>query len=170
MKDSLEIVNRVIAEHSSIRQHVKLVGGSLNDMEVLSSIQRAQASWVQSPVKGLPEKQAQLEEAVGYFYEGLRTHFAYEEQHLVPLLGEILGKALILEHQEIRGEMEKSRAAIAETKLEALSQEELLSKRSQMQQVIARLRRAVEEHATSEELILRMMKRALEAEREKPLV
>lgn len=71
-------------------------------------------------------------------------------------------RALILDHQQIKKEINEAKKVSADTKLEGLSREELLSKELHIQQVAHRLSRLVEEHATREETILEMVQRALE--------
>ena len=51
---------------------------------------------------------------------------------------------------------------VADTRLEGLSPEELLSKKSHIQQVVSGICQMIVEHATHEETILKMIKRALE--------
>lgn len=71
-------------------------------------------------------------------------------------------RALVLEHREILSEIAEAKSMIAEAKLESSSREELLSQESHMQQMINSTCLLVEEHATKEEAILDMVKRALE--------
>lgn len=163
MPDNLAIVLRIISEHHSIRQHVRLVGDSVNDIEALFSLQKAHSGWAQSSVGTLSEKQKQLEQLIIGLEEGLKNHFYYEEKFLPPILGEIVMKALLLEHHDIGKELERAKAAVTDTKLEGLPQNELLAKKTELQQMISNICQTVEHHASDEELILKMVKRALEA-------
>lgn len=163
MPDNLAIVLRIIAEHHAIRQHVRLVGDSVNDMEALFNLQKAHSGWAQSSVGTVAEKQRQLGQLIVSLEEGLKNHFFYEEKYLPPILGEILMKALLLEHHDINKDIERAKAAVADTKLEGLPQNELLAKKTELQQMISNICQTVEHHASDEELILKMVKRALEA-------
>ena len=162
MLDSLAIINKVIAEHHTIRGHIKLAGETVNDFEALASARRTYASWSQSSIQELADTQNKLQQAVSYLSEGLKNHFSLEEEALSPLLGELLTKALVLEHQGIRNELAEAKSKIVDTRLEGLSQPELLAAKSDIQQVMASLSHMIEEHASKEETILGMMKRALE--------
>jgi len=162
MLDKLAIINRVIEEHQAIRQYVKLAGDSVSDWEALSSLERARADWIPGRLEILSEKQKRLQQTMSALEEGLKNHFAFEEKALPPLLGELLARALILEHQEIKKEIDKAKSITAEAKLEGLSRDELLSKESNIQQMVDSICQLVEEHATREETILAMMQRALE--------
>jgi len=162
MKDNLAIINKVIEEHRAIRGHVKLVGDSVSDIEALFSLRKAHSAWSQSSLEMLSEKQRQLQQAMSFLDEGLKNHFSFEEKALPPLLGELLMRALVLQHREIRAEMGKAKTMVADTELGGLSRQELLSKRSQIQQRISHICQVVEEHAASEETILKMMREALQ--------
>jgi hemerythrin superfamily protein len=162
MTDNLAIINKIIEEHHSIRGHVKLVGDSVSDIEALFGLRRAHSVWSQSSLETLSEKRRQLQQAISFLDEGLRNHFSFEEKALPPLLGELLMRALVLQHRKIRAEIDTAKTTVTDTKLEELSQEELLSKRSQIQQRISHICQIIEEHAAEEETILKMMREALQ--------
>lgn len=164
MPDYLAIICEVISQHQYIRQNVKLVGDSVSDMEALFSLQKAHSGWAQSSIEALSERLRQLEQVIKRLDEGLKKHFHFEEKALPPILGEILLKALVLEHRNIGKEMGNTRVILSDTKLEGLTQEELLSKKAYLQQMISKISQVVEAHTSEEELILRTIKRALEAE------
>ena len=162
MPDALAVINRVIAEHRVIRENVKLTGETVNDIEALVTLQRAHAQWTQSSIAALIEKQMQMQQAISFLEEGLKNHFGYEEKYLPPLFGEILMKALLLEHHQISRQIKDAKTTLADIKLEGLEQRELLSKKSQIQQMTGNISRTIEEHASHEEIILNMMRQALE--------
>jgi hemerythrin len=165
MADNLAIVNRAIEEHHNIRGHLKLVGDSISDLEALFSLQKARPDWILSSPEALLEKQAKLQQTISTLDEGLKNHFSFEERLFPPLFGELLMQALILEHRGIKKQIDEAKSLIANTKLEGLSQKELLSRKAQIQQKIEGILQVVEEHAGREETILKMLKKALEAKR-----
>ena len=162
MLDKLAIIKRVIDEHQTIRRHVKLVGDSISDQEALLSLQKASADWIPGRLEVLAEKHDKLRQTIGFLDEGLKNHFAFEEKALPPLFGELLMKALLLEHKEITDEINRVKSVVAGTKLEGSSREELLSREADIQQMINSICELVEEHAGKEETILEMLQRALE--------
>jgi len=162
MENYLATIRKVIEEHQTIREHVKLVGDSVSDREALTSLERARADWIPGRLEILAEGQKKLQQVLSSLDEGLKNHFAFEGTALRPLLGELFMRALLLEHREIEREIDKAKSMVAKAKLEGLNREELLSKESQMQQMINSICLLVEEHATKEEAILDMIKRALE--------
>jgi hypothetical protein len=164
MADNLAIVNRAIEEHHAIRGHVKLVGDSVNDLEALFSLQKARPVWILSSPEALAEKKNRLQQTLSALDEGLKNHFNFEDKLFPPLFGELLMQALKIEHRGIKNQIEGAKSLVAKIKLEGLSQKELLSKKSQIQQKVEDILQSVEEHATKEETILKMLKKTLEAE------
>ena len=162
MQDKLAIIRRIIDEHQTIKGHLKLVGDSVSDQEALAALQKAHADFIPGRLEVMSEKQKKLQQTMSALEEGLKNHFAFEEKSLPPLLGELLMQALVLEHREIKNEIDEAKSTVESIKLEGLSREKLISKESHMQQMIENICQLVEEHATKEEAILEMVQRALE--------
>jgi len=162
MQDKLAIIRRIIDEHQTIKGHLKLVGDSVSDQEALAALQKAHADFIPGRLEVMSEKQKKLQQTMSALDEGLKNHFAFEEKALPPLLGELLMQALVLEHREIKNEIDEAKSTVESIKLEGLSREKLISKESHMQQMIDNICQLVEEHATKEEAILEMVQRALE--------
>ena len=162
MQDKLAIIRRIIDEHQTIKGHMKLVGDSVSDQEALATLQKAHADFIPGRLEVMSEKQKKLQQTMSALDEGLKNHFAFEEKALPPLLGELLMQALVLEHREIKNEIDEAKSTVESTKLEGLSREELISKESHIQQMIDSICQLVEEHATKEEAVLEMVQRALD--------
>ena len=162
MLDALAVITRAISEHHAIRGHIKLAGDTVNDIEALFTLQRTQSGWSQTSITALIEKQNQLLQTISFLEQGLKNHFAFEEEALPPLFGELLMKAILHQHYEIGRQIETAKTTLANIKLEGTDQQELLSKRPVIQRNIDNLCRTVEEHASHEEIVLNMMKKALE--------
>ncbi len=162
MPDALAVITRAISEHYAIREHVKLAGDTVNDIEALFTLHRTQSGWSQTSITALIEKQNQLLQTASFLEQGLKNHFGFEEKALPPLFGELLMKSILHEHHEIGRQIETAKTTLANINLEGLGQRELLSRKSVIQQNINNLCQAVEEHAQHEEVILNMMKKALE--------
>ncbi|OGO00624.1 MAG: hypothetical protein A2Y90_01365 [Chloroflexi bacterium RBG_13_52_12] len=162
MTDTLNVINKAIEEHHNIRENLKQTGDSMTDIEALFTLNQASAMWGQSSIQDLKEKQEQLLKAVSALEQGLKLHFGFEEKELPPLLGEVLMKTLIQEHSEIAGMIESAKASLSETVPEGLSQPELLTRKAKIQEIIHYIVHGVEEHAKHEEVILTMIKKAME--------
>jgi len=161
MTDALSTLKRIKEEHLNIRRHLKLVGDSVGDMEAMGSLERARAEWVPGRPEALAEKQKRLQQTLSFLDEGLRNHFALEESHLPPLIGDLFMRALILDHRDIMKYVDDTRSMAANIDTEGLAREELLSKDSQVQQAIEHLRGLIEDHASKEETLLSMLETAL---------
>jgi len=161
MLDNLTIINKVIEEHQIIRRHIKLIGDRLPDREALRSLEKAQADLIPGRSEVLSEEQGKVQQTLSLVDEGLKNHFSFEEKTLPALLGKLLMQGLVLEHRNIQNEISKAKLVVSDTKLEGLKREELLSKELHLQQAVSGICQRVEEHATKEEAILRMIQKAL---------
>lgn len=162
MENYLEVIRRLVEQHRTIRSQVRLAGQSVSDLEAMSNIQKEYQGWVLSPTDNLIEAQKKLHEAMSALQAGLNSHFGYEERTLPPLFGDVLMEALLIEHRELRRGLEQAGSVLVNLKLEGLSREELLARRSRMRQVMDELYQRIEEHAGKEEKIFSMIQRALE--------
>ena len=160
--DNLAIINKVIEEHQTLRGHVKLVGDSISDQEAIASLTKARTDWIPGRPEIMAEKQKRLQQALSSLDEGLKNHFDSEEEVLPSLLGELVMRAIILDHREIIKEIDKAKSLAADIQIEGLSRDELMSQESHIQRVINRISYLVEDHANSEEVILRMAEKALQ--------
>ena len=164
MADNLTIVNRALEEHHTIRGHVKLVGDTISDLEALFSLQKARPDWILSSIEALGEKQDVLLQTISTLDEGLKNHFSFEEKVFPPLFGKFLMQALILDHREMKRRIDETKSLLDTSKLEGLSQRELLSRKTHIQQKVEDILQLVEEHAGKEETILKMLQKALAAQ------
>lgn len=161
MLDNLAIISRIKDEHQNLQGHVKLAGDSISDQEAIASLRGAHTDWIPGRLEILAEKQKKLQRTLSFLDEGLRNHFAFEEEVLPPLLGELFMRALILDHREIVKQIDEAKSIAADTKLEGSKREELLSKESHIQRLIDGISHLVQDHATKEETLLEMLERAL---------
>ncbi len=161
MAETENIIEKTIAEHHDIRENIRLTGDSLTDVEALFILRNAYSGLTQSPTGELTVKQDRIIQALNALEQGLKNHFSFEEKELPSLFGPQLMKAIVFEHQEIAGQIRKAKETVAEIKLEGLDRQELLSRKTGIQETINRLLQAIEEHANNEETILKMMRKAL---------
>ena len=165
MQDNLAMINRIIEAHNTIRGNIKLVGDSVTDLEALFSLQKTDAGWSLSSLETLAENKGKLLQTLSALDEGLRNHFRLEEHALPPILGEILMLALALDHKEIGKLLGDAKTVVADAKLDGLSQEKLLKKKSEIQRSVTDILQKVEEHARKEEIVLKMAQKALESKK-----
>jgi hemerythrin len=168
MAGELEVIDQVIAQHKIIRLNLQGVQTSLTDFDALFSLQKAQSGWAQSSVDKLLDQKRQLQDALNRVQKGLNAHFSYEEEALPPLFGKAFTRALLVVHREIRQYIEKTISMANSTKLEGLSQPELLTEKSHLQEATNTLGQMVEQHANTEEQMLAMLRRAFSGEATSP--
>lgn len=162
MSDGLDILRKVIEQHRAIEGQIELVADSISDQEAVVSLERAQPDWIIGRPEILSERQNKLKQIINSLDEGLKNHFAYEEKALPPLLGELLMRALMLDHQQIREQIDEAKSIVADTRLVGLSREELLTKESDMRQMVNNVCQLIKGHAAREEIILGIVGRELE--------
>jgi hypothetical protein len=163
MADTIKVIEKAIEEHRHIRTGLKHAGDSVTDIEAMFTLNKEYARWSQSSVKELKDKQGELLQAVSALAQGLQRHFGFEAEALPPLLGDVLMKTILQEHGEIAGLLDKVKDSLREGTLEGLNQRQLLLKKAEIQTNIHQIIEVVEEHATHEETILKMIQKALEA-------
>jgi hemerythrin len=161
MEDKLKIIKAVIDQHKAIREHTGFVGAALSDQEALTSLEKVRADWTPGRIEALSERHSRLQQVLSGLDEGIKKHFTFEEKALPTLLGDLLMRALWLEHREIEKEIDEARTIAADMPLEVSDREELLSNESRVQQRIGVVLQFIEDHATKEEMILEMVRRAL---------
>jgi hypothetical protein len=164
MPDAITIIDKIIEEHHKIRENIKLAGDSLNDIEASFLISKAYSGWTQSSATELAAKRDQLIQALSALEQGLAAHFGYEEKHLPPLFGELLTKALLHEHREVRRKIESAGKTVADIEINTDDSQQLLSRKTVVQESVNHLLQAVEEHAGHEETVLLMLRAGLESE------
>jgi hemerythrin len=163
MSDYLAKVSEILEEHRTIRSNVKLVGDSVSDQEALASLKGMRSAWTPGRLEMMSERQLKLTQTMSFLEEGLRNHFSKEEEVLPQVLGEFLMRALLSEHQEIKGAISRVKAVAGATELEGMSQEELTAHDSELRQVVNSLSQLIEGHADKEDMMLEMVERAIEA-------
>ena len=162
--DDLAVIRRAIEEHHRIRGNIRLAGEAVNDMEALFSLQQANADWGQGSVAKLTETTDKVQRAVNGLKEGLQNHFGFEEKYLPPVFGHNLMHAIVVEHDEVRQKLQECSASVV-VEVQGLPQEKLLSFRNLVQQMVSDLSNLIESHASREEMIFKMLERALEREK-----
>jgi hypothetical protein len=168
MVDQLAMVARLIEDHHKVRTNLKLVGDSVSDLEGLISLERAKPDWMLAPSELLSEKHDKLLQTISFLREGMENHFSYEEKYLPPIFGDLIMHALMLEHADIKKAMDGLQATLKNTVLAGLTSEQLMTAKWNIQQKIEDLRHLIEGHATKEDVLIQMVKRALEDKVNRP--
>lgn len=163
MINRLEIIRHIIEFHHTIRNELQRIGQSINDLEALFQLRSEYSSWSQSSIENLAESKTKLRETLKSLEEGLRKHFAYEEDNLPPILGEVMMKGLLVEHRAIRQEIKAADNLVFSTEYDSTGYEEAVLQKSRLQQAISNLAQSIENHASREETVLDMARKGLES-------
>ncbi|MBN1643703.1 MAG: hemerythrin domain-containing protein [Dehalococcoidales bacterium] len=158
MEDALEVIEKVISQHSKLTENVKTTGEKMNDIDAVFISQRETYKTAHgvSSVNNLLDKRDQLLQSVNILGDGLKKHFDYEEKVLPLVFGEFLMKDVLHDHHEILEKIENARASLV--KLEKLNREELPAKRLEILQNINDISKTVLNHKRYEEKILNLTK------------
>ena len=163
MSDARDVINKAISEHHDIKETVDLSKDSLTDIEALFALRQAYSSWTQCAPEDLKARQEQLLQVVNAVDRGLRGHWGFEEKAVKPLFGDALMKGFVGEHGEIVRRMEAARKTLTEVKLAGLEQQELLTRKTVIQEAVNYALQAIEEHTNHEEMLFKMMKKGTDA-------
>jgi|ETNmetMinimDraft_16_1059900.scaffolds.fasta_scaffold91138_1 hemerythrin len=162
MTDHLKIIQNVTNEHNALKGNIKLVGDTVTDHEATTTLQKLRSGWIPGQLDVLDTRLDNLKQALSRLKKGLDSHFAFEEKTFPPLLGDMLTKALLMEHTQIMKEMDSSQKLLSEVNFNGLSREEIIAKEMQIQQVISRLAAIVESHHEKEETVMELIRKALQ--------
>lgn len=162
MADNLEIIHHIIEFHHSLRGQIDNINGSISDVEALFGLRSEYASWTQTSLNQLSERQKKLQQTIDVLESGLQKHFAYEEENLPPIFGAIMMRGLLIEHTSIREEVENVKKMVLNTRLEGLERDEIVLHKSKFQGSINNLAQHIEKHASREEIVLDMARLGLE--------
>ena len=157
MQDEIEQVKHIIEEHTIIKERSRVVGDEINDFEALEDLKLIRDSFSGVDEIVLTDKLKELKQAMSYFIDSLRKHFADEEELFPTILGQPLARALTQEHRQITEDI-TSLIAIGDTGgLDQISQQRSPAIIMHIFQRISDLRKKVEEHALREDVVLKML-------------
>ena len=162
MTTPLEIIDRVIAEHQ-INVVLGDVRKSMGEFDALLSLQEIQSQCNQTSMDQLISQKKQVLEALSLVQNRLDNHHYFEENALRPLFGELFMKALILEHSEIRRDIEEIILIINDCMLEGFTQADLQERKTILQERISNLCLTLEQHANLEEQMLQMLRKVYQS-------
>ncbi len=164
MTDHLDIIKNVADEHNAIKGNIKLVGDTVTDSEAKRTLEKLRSEWIPGQFDVLSTRLDKLKQSLNALKAGLNNHFAFEEEAFPPILGDMLMKALLIEHKQIKQEIDDAQKLLDGVNLKGLKREEVIAKEMQVQQVITRILHIIENHANKEETMMEMLRKALEHE------
>lgn len=162
MEHNVALISSVISEHHVTRAHVRLAGDTISDEEAGRLLREARNEWIPGRPEASADRRTRLQQTLRFVADGLNNHFATEEAFLFTLLGELLARALILDHRRIIEALDEAHAAAAAMELEQLEREQLLTHELRIQRSIDHICHLIDDHARREDIVLDMMLKALQ--------
>jgi uncharacterized small protein (DUF1192 family) len=152
--------DNIMAEHDDVKKLISTVGESMNDLEAHFRLENERFDWSQSSLTALSEKQSQLLQTIDSLWESLKNHFEAEAQYFPGVFGETITRAILTEHDEIAAGIERIKNILSDTRLEGISQGEMLARKAMLQDEIGRLSGMIEEHAGVEDSLFKLVRKA----------
>ena len=151
MQSNSAIIKSMIEEHQAIRAHLELLRRSL------------EGGFYSIPKKPctLADSLKNIQLAMSYLEDGIKNHYTHEEMVMPPLLGEPLMHAIAAEHKEVQHRLDRAKALVADASLKLMSQEEFITKASEIKRVIDDICELIETHSLKEDTMLELLKRAV---------
>ncbi len=139
MANRLTTINEMKDEHEAIRAQTDMVRRNMD--RVLPDPDKAKAAAIQE---------------IEWLREGVKNHYSHEEEVLPDMLGDLMMKALVVEHRRIQAQFD--------TILRRMSDSTGKGNASEIKAMVEDACRLIEEHSLREDAILYLLQRALEAE------
>jgi hypothetical protein len=146
-------VDNLLGEHAAIRGHLDLVIGLTREWKrFLRSYGPVSKS--QKKLRDISEKRVSLIQAMGYLEDGLKNHHKHEDEVMPPLIGELLMRAIRIEHSEILEFFIKINSLLVNANLELF-----LEKGADVMNSIEELSSLASAHSSKEDGILFFLKK-----------
>jgi len=167
MEDALATIERIIAEHKTIRQRFHNLERMVNDAEAMTGFEVAKEAFMPGR---LNQKQglSQLEDTLNTIEDGLQGHFHFEELHLPPVVDrhgdeEIKSslRSIFLEHVDLRGRLAHSKKHAAELIEGGMARHQWEASAHDMRTYISHTRKLMEAHAEIEQELLHDLRKKL---------
>ncbi len=153
MYDRSPTIESLMNEHSAIRGHMELVHELIKEWDKLLDPEEAV---LKSPdkMRTVTTKRRSLMQAMGYLEEGLKNHHLHEDNVMPPLVGDLLWRAIRLEHEEMLERLDKVDSLLLNAGIESF-----VEKGTEIMQSIAGLVRVISSHSVREDGMLYFLKK-----------
>jgi len=167
MEDDLATIERVIAEHITIRRRFQNLEKAANDAEAMMGFEEAKEAFMPGR---LNQKQGlrELEDTIDTIEAGLQKHFHFEETSL-PSVVDRRGdeedksslRSILLEHVDLRSRLAHSKKHAAELVNGSMARHRWEASAHDMRAYISHTRKLLEAHAEIEQELLHKLKSKL---------
>jgi len=168
MEDDLAIIERVIAEHKTIRQHFQRLEKVANDAEAMVGLEEAKEAFMPGRL-GQKKGLLSLGNTLNTIEGGLQRHFHFEEISL-PEVVDHCGdeedraslRSILLEHADLRNRVARSKKHVAELTNADMARHRWEASAHDMRAYISHTRKLLEAHAEIEQELLHELRDRLQ--------
>jgi len=167
MEDATATIERIIAEHKTIRQRFDNLEKVANDTEAMMGFEEVKTAFMPGRLNQNKGLQA-LEDTLKMIEEGLQRHFSFEETSL-PSVVERHGneelksslQSIFLEHVDLRNRLAHSRKHAEELVAGGMARHRWEASAHDMRAYISHTRKLLEAHAEIEQELLHALRSRL---------
>jgi len=164
MEDDLAIIEKVIAEHKTIRQRFHNLEQVANDAEAVTGFEEAKEAFMPGRL-GQKQGLRELEDTLNAIEDGLQRHFHFEEISL-PAVVDRHGdeglksslQSIFLEHIDLRSRLAHSQNHVAELVSGSMARHRWEASAHDMRAYISHTRKLLEAHAEIEQELLQELR------------
>lgn len=149
-------IDNLLGEHVAIRGHLDLVMCLTREWKELLNSQKSILK-SRTRLKSVVEKRNALKQAMGYLVDGLKGHHIHEDEVMPSLIGELLMKAIRIEHDEMLQMFNDIDSVVVNTSIE-----DFLEKGAEAMQRIDDICNLASTHSSKEDGILLLLKKVPE--------
>ena len=169
MEGTLALMDAIIKEHKQIREDVETTEHIADDLGAILELDRAVGDFEPATLDHKRRSLQGLQQSLEKVDKELRAHFEREEGALLTAFEDYGGRtfasalrALLVEHQELKNRIAKSKQDAAELAVGELSREVWQGKAYGMRVYISHTRKLLEAHAQSELKLLQTARKEIE--------
>ena len=171
MKQELALLDKLEAEHKELMHGAQNLEHMTNDLDAITGLKKASEDFVPWRIERCKQILQDLRQSLEMIDKKLSDHFDREEKDLLALcqthnndtFGSVLLN-LIIEHEEIKSRIAKSKLDVATLATEDLSPYIWEGRAHTMRFYINHTRRRLQAHAESEQELLNALRRELEGD------
>ena len=173
MKETVALIDRLIAEHKVISERVESLEQAANDISILVDLKEARETFVPGRFDQNQSLQ-KLQELLETIDQGLQAHFNREETTLLAAVekhGErkivTALNSLLLEHTDLRNRLAHSQEHIAELMSGELARHQWDASANDMRAHLSHTKKLLEAHAAMENELFVELRRHLKGENDR---
>ena len=169
MEGTLALMDAIIQEHKQIREDIETTEYIADDLGAILELDRATGDFEPATLDHKRRSLQGLQQSLEKVDKELQAHFEREEGALLTAFEDCGGRtfasalrALLVEHQELKNRIAKSKQDAAELAVGGLSREVWQGKAYGMRVYISHTRKLLEAHAQSELKLLQTARKEIE--------